>query len=169
MQPFEQEFSRHLEVDRARKLRRFPTAVANAFAPPAVALVPVKAVGRYPVGFTLEQTPNIVGLGDPFGGALFVLVMIGACGALATPATRPIAVASLGILGFNWALSAWGSETHLYSQNWHLAAVLLCAGLLRMGRSAVAMTAALGVLTLGVAAINLVILRQMLLLLAAAP
>jgi hypothetical protein len=165
-QPFQKELTRHLEPDRARRLSRFPTSVANAFAPPALERVRVKTLGRHQRGYTLEQTPNILALRDPFGLSLLVLVIVGGLCALAAPRTRTLALASIGLFGFSWVLSVWGSETFLYSQNWQLGAVLLAAGVMRARRQ-LALTAALAVLTFLVAANNLLLLREIVAVLAA--
>ena len=169
-QPFENELGRHLQPDPVRRLRHFPTSVANAFAPCAVERVPVKAMGRgrTQLGYSLENSPSIFGLGDPLGTLVLPLLVAGAVCAFATPATRPVATASVGILAFSWVLSVWGSEAQLYSQDWQLASVVLLAGVMRPARFGTAMTVVLAVLTVVFAVNNLVILRDMLAVLAAA-
>jgi hypothetical protein len=169
--PIRHELEAFVASDPARKLGRFPTTVANAFAPSSRpdTLAPDERRRAGMIGLTLERSPNVFGRGDPFGLVLFLLLVAGAARSLALPATRPIATASVAICVFSWLLGVWGSETLLYSQHWHLAAVVLLAGVMRSGPYAALMTVVVGVLTLAIAAGNLALLRDMLLVIGAPP
>jgi hypothetical protein len=168
VKPIQKQFvTYHHPGDSRRKLRYFPTAVANAFAPPRVESTPINSHGRQIVGFTLEHSPSIVGLGDPLGLSVVLLIAAGAACSLAAPPTRPIAAASIAIVGMGWVLGVWGSETHLFSQHWHLPSVVLLAGVMTVRKYGTLMTAALAVLTFAIAVNNLMIVRGMLALLSA--
>ena len=167
--PFRREvFGFHLSDDPLRKLRRFPTAVAQSLAPPSVEREPIKDIGRHNSGFTLEASPGVFSVADPLGLAVLILLVAGTAGALSAPTTRSIATASLGILALCWLMSVWGEETHLYSQHWNLAAVVLIAGLMKGPREQL-MTVVVGLLTLLVAVNNFLLVRSMLAVLAAVP
>lgn len=169
MRPIESEVGRFIAPDMGRKLQRFPTSIANAFAPPAVETNPIRSERWHRPAFTLEGSPSIFGLGDPLGTSMFLLVVAGAACWLAAPSSRTIAAASVGIVGFSWLLSVWGRETFLYSQHWHLAAIVLIAGVMRAGAYGRLMTAVLATLTLAIAVNNFVALKWMFAVLAAAP
>ncbi len=168
--PLRREF-RYFAPSPVRRLGRLPTSVANAFAPPTAESVAITSIvgGRHKRGFTLESSPNIFGLDDPLGLSMFLLLVAGAYCSLATPASRPIATASVGILAFGGLFNVWGSEAQLYSQHWHLAAVVLIAGVMRAPGYGRLMTLVLGVLTLVVAVNNFMLLRAMLTALATVP
>jgi hypothetical protein len=173
LEPFTHEVDAFAAPDPARKLRRFPTAVVTAFSPSSAAEPLTSDMRRPmrnppPVALTLERTPDVFGRGAPFGLALLVLLVAGAACSLALPATRPIAAASLAICAFSWGLSVWGMETLLYSQHWHLAAVVLLAGVMRMEPRARPMTALVGAVTVAIAVNNLVRLHEILAVVAAA-
>jgi hypothetical protein len=167
--PIQAEFTRWLADDPTLKLRRFPTVIANAFAPPALQTRPPSPRRPDIVGLTMEGSPNIFTLRDPFGLTLFLLLLVGGACSLALAATRPLAVASAAILAFCWLLSVWGEDTFLYSQHWQLAAVVLLAGVMRVGTHGTAMTVLLGLLTLVIALNNLMVVREMLVLLSTPP
>jgi hypothetical protein len=169
IEPIESELGRYVGSDMARKLRRFPTSIADAFAPPAVETDPIRSVRWNRPTFTLEGSPSIFGLGNPLGTSTFLLVVAGAACWLAAPSTRAIATASVGIIGFSWLLSVWGRETFLYSQHWHLAAVVLVAGVMRASVYSRLMTVVLATLTLCIAINNFVALKWIFAVLAAAP
>jgi len=169
--PSVQQVTRYAAPDPVRRLRHFPTDVVNAFAPRALATTPLTTVGAWPYtsGFTLQQAPGVFEDRDPLGIALLLLLVLGGYRTFATPRLRPIALGSMGILGFCWVLSTWGRETFLYSQHWHLAAVVLLSGVMRMGTMSTAMTWLLGAVVAVVATHNALTVWEMLATLAAAP
>ena len=169
IEPIESEFGRFIAPDMARNLRRFPTSIANAFAPPAVETDLVRSERWHHPAFTLETSPSIFGLGDLRARRCSCFVVAGAACWLAAPSTRAIAAASVGIVGFSWLLSVWGHEMFLYSQHWHLAALVLIAGVMRASVYRRLITAALGTLTLGIAINNFIALKWIFAVLAAAP
>jgi hypothetical protein len=163
VRPLQKQY-RFVRRDPLHKLGRFPTSVANSFAPPAVETMTIRlwTRGRYGLGFTLEDSPNIFGLRDPLGLSAVLLLVAGAIVSLRAPSTRAIAVASAGILSFCWLLSIWGPETFLFSQHWHLAAVVLIAGVMRADGDRPLMTSALGALTVAFAVRSFVLIQAML-------
>jgi hypothetical protein len=166
VKPIQKQFVTYHDVgDSGRKLRHFPTAMANAFAPPRVATVSIDSHGPQSVGFSLEHSPSIFGLGDPLGLSVVILIVAGAVCSLAAPRSRRIAVASIGIIAIGWLLGVWGSETHLFSQHWHLPSVVLIAGVMTVRKYGALMTAVLAVLTFAIAVNNLMVVRGMLALL----
>jgi hypothetical protein len=167
--PIQQQAVAHGAVDYGRKLRFFPTVMANAFAPPRVGTTSVDSWGRERFGLSLERSPSIFGLGDPLGLSVVVLIVAGATCSLASPRTRPIAIASIGLVAMGWLMSVWGTESQLFSQHWHLPAVVLIAGVMTVPRYNALTTAILVALTLALAVNNLMIVRGMLAQLSAPP
>jgi len=168
VKPIQKEFVTYHDVeDSRRKLRYFPTAVANAFAPPRVETASINTHGRHDFGFTLEHSPSIFGLADPLGLSVVLLIVAGAACSLAAPPARRIAAASIGMVAIGWLLSVWGKETHLFSQHWHLPSVVLIAGVMTVREYGALMTATLAVLTFAIAVNNLMIVRGMLAMLSA--
>jgi len=159
----------HEAGDAGRKLRHFPTAVANAFAPPRVGTATFGSPGRERQGLSLEHSPTIFGFGDPLGLSVVLLIIAGAMCSLASPRARRIAIASIGLVAMGWLMSVWGSETQLFSQHWHLPAVVLIAGVMTVPRYGALTTAILAALTLALAVNNLMIVRGMLAVLSAPP
>jgi hypothetical protein len=98
------------------------------------------------------------------GLAVLALLLAGAPLTFATRGPwRVLGQASLAVLGFNAALhAAWGSAPFLYSQHWHLSAVLLLAIPLAAGeRHKGPRTAALALLALALAVHNAALARDM--------
>jgi hypothetical protein len=167
--PIQEQAVAHEAGDAGRKLRHFPTAVANAFAPPRMGTTFFGPPGRERFGLSLERSPSIFGLGDPLGLSVVVLIVAGAMCSLAAPHAWRIAIASIGLVAMGWLMSVWGSETQLFSQHWHLPAVVLIAGVMTVPRYGAVTTAILAALTLALAVNNLMIVREMLALLSAPP
>ena len=168
VKPIQKQFVTYHDVeDSGRKLRHFPTAVANAFAPPGVATASIDSNGPQRVQFSLEHSPSIFGLGDPLGLSVVILIVAGAVCSLAAPRSRRIAVASIGIVAIGWLFSVWGGETQLFSQHWHLPSVVLIAGVMTVRKYGALMTAVLAVLTFAIAVNNLMVVRGMLAVLSA--
>jgi hypothetical protein len=167
--PIENQAATHKVADSGRKLRFFPTAVANAFAPPRMGTTSIDERGRERVGLSLEHSPSVFGLGDPLGLSVVVLIVAGAMCSLAAPRARRIGIASIGLIMMGWLMSVWGSETQLFSQHWHLPAVVLIAGVTTVPRYRALTTAILAALTLALAVNNLMIVRGMLALLSVPP
>ena len=164
--PIQKQFVTYHDVGGSgRKMRHFPTAVANAFAPPRVTAASIDSHGSKRFQFSLEQSPSIFGLVDPLGLSVVILIVTGAACSLAAPRSRRIAVASIGIIAIGWLLSVWGGETHLFSQHWHLPSVVLIAGVMTVRKYGALMTAVLAVLTFAIAVNNLMVVRGMLALL----
>ena len=93
VRPWREEVETFVVAEPLRKLLRFPTAIANSFAPNSVPWLAVPPPPRT-AGFTLDGSPSVFGTDDPLGTSLFLLLVAGAFCACVDTSTRAIAAAS---------------------------------------------------------------------------
>ena len=151
----------------------FPTAVISGIAPPAPSLVEnvlgVKEHSHYSIQFSLEpaadQSPSFSWLGL----TLLAATIIGAVRLARGGVSHRVALAgALTVILFNWALHGiWGTESFLYSQQWHVPVLVLIGGL-AIGTHVRVGEVALAVITIVVVVLNTALLQDMFVALAAA-
>ncbi len=152
----------YLKTDLVATLLRFPSAVANAIAPPAPALASLHTLepaAKYRFRLTLEGIPAVFTRKNLLGSALVLLLAAGALGHCRQGRPfRPLAAVAGAVLVFNGLLHAvWGNEYFLYSQHWQMAAVFLAAGVFHFpGRGLILIPGALLGLTAATALNNMI-------------
>ena len=158
----------------SERSERIAPAIAGAFAPARVSLRDNRLAtvnqSRHRFRFSLLE-PDRVGTpagGDPIGRALVPVVLGGLLVAVVRGLRRGgrarwLTVGAVGVLGFHASLhTVWGSEPFLYSQHWHVAALLLIAVAVGDRRPARRWTVTILVVAILTVAQNTLHLRQML-------
>jgi hypothetical protein len=161
--------NRFWEADTVGKLGQILPAIANTLAPAGVNTKNnVWGQGeRYNYQFTLEKTSGTL---PTVLAAILLATGTLRCLNRSEP-LYSLAVASLGILAFNFLLhTVWGQEYFLYSQHWLIALLVLLAGNLACeGKRLAISTAALGILVVCVMANNALLIQEMFRVLVATP
>lgn len=156
------EFSLYLHEKPTSRLVSFPTSLAQTFAPKETYIVE-NVTGEFRLAFTLEDTPRLPRLSDPLGVLLLVLIIWGALLALhSEPSWRVMTLGAAGVIAGSWLMSVWGREVFLYSQTWHLAAMMFVAMTIRGEQHKRGKTVALVLLNLGIAGANAVTIANIL-------
>lgn len=148
----------------AGRMAALPGALADTFAPPAPIAGYIPDPSDEAMCIRVLELPS-----DPapratwLGLAVLALILAGALLTFAARGPwRTLGSASLAVLAFNAALHAgWGSAPFLYSQHWHLSALVLLAIPLAAGeRLKRPRTAALALLALALAVHNAALARD---------
>jgi hypothetical protein len=156
------EFQLYLDQNPSGRLAFFPTSLAHTFAPKQIEIAE-NVTGEFRLAFTLEGTPRLPRRSDPLGTTLLILMVSGACLAMRCESSwRVMTLGAAGVLAGSWLMSVWGREVFLYSQTWHLAAMMFLAILVKGEQHVQVKTSAIVLLSLAVAITNGVTIAKIL-------